>query len=353
MLQSVLMAGGIDPEYVGTCEVARQGWVPAYPDQAESPGDMRRRIAELLLLTQFNAAIGTLLDPNQVCAVACSWLKEVVKWEVFAVSCAEGEAKQFRYHVMGVDVSVSKICPEFATGAGPPTANAEGRSSDWSGSCGDVISIIFPDGSGMLAVSRQSVLESQFSDEFLSGIAGSIARSLSNARECARLKTLSMRDHLTGLYNRRVFEAMLEVEARKRTTKPFSLMLIDLDNLKFINDNYGHGTGDDVLISVAKMLLLNFRKADVPARYGGDEFAVLLPEASLDSALRVAERFRQGVATCKVVFGADIHVPTVSIGIVAVSDRENRAIATMVEEADQALYRAKTSGRDRVCTALV
>jgi two-component system, cell cycle response regulator len=351
MLQSVLMSGGLDSECVGTGEVPRLGWVPGFPGQAESPGAMKRRITELLLLSQFNSVIGALLDPNQVCAAACSWLKEVVRWEVFTVSLAEGEIPQFHYHVLGVDVSVSKICPDLTAGVGAATANCEGGPSDWSESGEDVISIVFPNGSGKLAVSRKSVLESQFSDEFLAGIADSIARALSNARECARLKTLSMRDHLTGLYNRRVFEAMLEVEARKRTRNPFSLLLIDLDNLQSINDSHGHGTGDDVLISVAKMLLLNFRKADVPARYGGDEFAVLLPEASLDSARRGAERFRQSVTTCQFDLGSSQIVPTVSVGVAAVSDRQNLQVSHMVEEADQALYRAKTTGRNRVCAA--
>lgn len=195
--------------------------------------------------------------------------------------------------------------------------------------------------------------ESQYSDELLAGIAESLSRALFNAREYSRLKTLSMRDHLTGLYNRRVFEAMLEVEARKRSSKPFSLLLIDLDNFKTINDSHGHGAGDEVLLHVAEMLRLNFRKSDVPARYGGDEFAVLLPETSLESAQRVAERFRTSVASHPPALGARNILPTVSVGIAVVANRANLEIAHMVKEADRALYRAKAPGKNRVCATLV
>jgi diguanylate cyclase (GGDEF)-like protein len=314
---------------------------------------MQRRIDELSLLAEFNAAIGTLLDPDQVCATACSWLEEVVRWEVLAVSCAERESQQYRYQVLYLDDHLSEICPELAEGVSPATVRTEKRKIAWSDSGNNVISVCFPDRSGILALSRKSVQESQFSDELVTGIADSLSRSLSNARECARLKTLSMRDHLTGLYNRRVFEAMLEVEARKRTAKPFSLMLIDLDNFKAINDTYGHGAGDEVLVNVADLLRQNFRKADVPARYGGDEFCVLLPETSLDAALRVAERFRGSVAASPPVFENREILPTVSVGIAVVSNRASIEVADVVEEADRALYRAKAPGKNRVCAALV
>jgi len=355
MLRSVTLPRGLNPVSAGRREafVPRHGVIPVLSEQAESQGDMQRRIQELLLLAEFNAAIGTLHDPNQVCTAACSWLEEVLRWEVLSISCTEGDAGQFRYQVLYLDDHLSKICPDLAVGVNPSTSRSGKRDMGWSEFGHNVISVCFPDRSGVIAVSRKSVQESQFSDELLAGIAETLSRCLSNAREYSRLKTLSMHDHLTGLYNRRVFEAMLEVEARKRTSKPFSLLLIDLDNFKTINDTYGHGTGDEVLVYVAEMLRLNFRKSDIPARYGGDEFGVLLPETSLDSAQRIAERFRGNVSGRRSLFGARNIVPTVSVGIAVVSDRANLEVAQMVEEADRALYRAKAPGKNRVCTALV
>jgi len=352
MPQSVPRSRGLKRVASGRWEAlsSRQGWVPLLP---ESPVGMQRRIEELLLLAEFNAAIGVMHDPKQLCGTARTWLEEVLRWEVLSISCTEGETGEYRYNVLYLDEHLSEICPDLAEGVNADAIRSEGRTNGWSEFGNNVISVCFPDRSGVLAISRKSVAESQFSDELLAGIADSLSRSLSNAREFSRLKTLSMRDHLTGLYNRRVFEAMLEVEARKRTTKPFSLMLIDLDNFKTINDTYGHGMGDEVLVYVAEMLRLNFRKSDIPARYGGDEFAVLLPESSLESAERVAERFRGSVAARPSAFEDKKILPTVSVGIAAVSDRCNLEVARMVEEADRALYRAKSPGKNRVCTTLV
>lgn len=314
---------------------------------------MQRRIEELLLLAEFNAAIGTIQDPNQVCAVASSWMEQSLNWDVLSISCTEGSAGDIRYNVLFLDEHLSEICPDLAEGVNSATIRTRKRRTAWNEFGNNVLSVCFPDRSGVLAVSRRSVQESQYSDELLAGIAESLSRALFNAREYSRLKTLSMRDHLTGLYNRRVFEAMLEVEARKRSSKPFSLLLIDLDNFKTINDSHGHGAGDEVLLHVAEMLRLNFRKSDVPARYGGDEFAVLLPETSLESAQRVAERFRTSVASHPPALGARNILPTVSVGIAVVANRANLEIAHMVKEADRALYRAKAPGKNRVCATLV
>jgi two-component system, cell cycle response regulator len=356
MLQPVPLIGGLDPRNAGRLEslMPRNGRAPILSDQVQSHGEMKRRIEELSLLAEFNAAVGTLLDPNQVCAAACSWIEDVVKWEVLAISCTEGEAQDFRYHVLYLDDHLSEICPEFTAGVSAATVIRTGKKKiNWSESSNNVLSVSFPDKSGVLAVSTSSVQESQFSDHLLAGIADILSRSLSNAREYARLKTLSMRDHLTGLYNRRVFEAMLEVEGRKRTSKPFSLMLVDLDNFKTINDTYGHAAGDEVLVYVAELLRLNFRKADIPARYGGDEFAVLLPDTSLDPAERIADRFRCSVQARPLYLGDREIQPTVSIGIAVVTERVNLKLADMVDEADRALYRAKAPGKNRVCAAVM
>ena len=345
MQQSHMTAGTctVNPARMTHTPSARQQRAATLSRGDESPAAMGRRVAELLLVAEFNAAIGAILDPHQVCEAACSWLAEVVGWRVLSVSRPGDSA--------GAEGGIHRASKNRKGGAAVPVfvaAELNGLSA-----VDDVYSIRFSDGAGTIALCRQSVMESQYSDEFEQGIAGNLARALANARECDRLKTLSMRDHLTGLYNRRVFEAMLEVETRKRTSKPFSLLLIDLDNFKLVNDTYGHGTGDQVLIAIAKMLRLSFRKSDVVSRYGGEEFAVLLPETSPDSAWLVAERFRENVAALSLGSRTEKIMSTVSVGIASIAYRFGIEVADVIEEADRALYQAKANGKNRVCASLL
>jgi len=305
----------------------------------ESAAALERRVAELLLVAEFTAVVGSILDPHKVCEAAGTWLREAVGWQLLSV-CCNGEA-----------VGAGRGSKNRRSVAAVPLYVAPGVNG--LSEAGDVYPVPFPDGSGTISLCRQAVRESQYSDEFREGIVRSLARALANARECDRLKTLSMRDHLTGLYNRRVFEAMLEVETRKRTAKPFSLLLIDLDNFKLVNDTYGHGTGDQVLVAIARMLRLSFRKSDIVSRYGGEEFAVLLPETAPDSARQVAERFRENVASLSLGAGPDKIRPTVSVGIASIAYRFGIEVADVMEEADRALYRAKAAGKDRVCASLL
>lgn len=340
MLQSVTGREGCKGKparMAGAC-LARQA------EAAVSAGDessalLERRVAELLLVAEFSAVVGSILDPHKVCEAAGAWLDEAIGWRLLSV-CGNGEA-----------VGAGRVSKNRQSAVTPPvyvSTELNGLSE-----ADDVYPVRFSDGSGTMSLCRRGVLESQYSDEFRDGIARSLARALANARECDRLKTLSMRDHLTGLYNRRVFEAMLEVETRKRSSKPFSLLLIDLDNFKLVNDTYGHGTGDQVLVAIARMLRLSFRKSDVVSRYGGEEFAVLLPETAPDSARQVAERFRENVASLSLGAGPEKIRPTVSVGIASIAYRFGIEVADVIEEADRALYRAKAAGKDQVCASLL
>lgn len=350
MLQTHMMAGTctVKPARISPTPFTRQGRETEFTPGDGAPAAMGRRIEELLLVAEFGAAVGTLLDPHQVCAAAGEWLCSAIGWQLLSVSCHGDAAGAVRHGDGTRNRRESKKCQQSAAAPVYVAKTLNGLSD-----ASDVYTIPFPDGSGTLSLSRKSMVESQYSDEFVLGIVENLARSLVNARECDRLKTLSMRDHLTGLYNRRVFEAMLEVETRKRTSKPFSLLLIDLDNFKFINDTYGHGTGDQVLVAVAKMLRLSFRKSDVVSRYGGEEFAVLLPETAPDSAWLVAERFRENVASLSIGSRAENIMPTVSVGIATVTYRFGIEVADVIEEADRVLYQAKVNGKNRACASLL
>jgi diguanylate cyclase (GGDEF)-like protein len=158
-------------------------------------------------------------------------------------------------------------------------------------------------------------------------------------------------DAKTGLLNAREFEAALqhELERAQRSVSPLSLLMLDLDFLRDINNTYGHLAGDAVLRAIADTLRAELRHGDVAARFGGEEFSVLLPGGEHDAALQVADRIRAAVAA-RVVEDDTTPVPlraTVSIGV-ATYPWHGRTPKELVHEADVALYRAKEGGRNRV-----
>ena len=157
------------------------------------------------------------------------------------------------------------------------------------------------------------------------------------------LEQLANTDMLTSLPNRRFFfeQLSLELKRSKRTGQKLSLMLLDLDHFKRVNDTYGHPVGDEVLKRVSRELRINARELDVPGRLGGEEFGFILPETSLKGALRFAERIRDIIEHCH--SGEEIPI-TVSIGVSELGEDAS----LLFEETDKALYKAKENGRNRV-----
>ena len=191
-----------------------------------------------------------------------------------------------------------------------------------------------------------------------------LLRIITNALEKAGLKRemriaqeklaeMSVRDELTGMYNRRYFQEALEreISGAKRYGHGLTLCMIDVDNFKRVNDNRGHLTGDRVLREFARLLDESIRKYDVGCRYGGDEFVVILPDTPLDKALCLCERFRDRVKNHW--FGGEdlpFHM-TASIGVAARPAGNGLSGKQLVDLADKALYQAKNQGRDRVVAA--
>jgi diguanylate cyclase (GGDEF)-like protein len=161
---------------------------------------------------------------------------------------------------------------------------------------------------------------------------------------------LSILDHLTGLHNRRFFDDSLQREfsRARRYRRALSLLMLDLDWFKRVNDEHGHPAGDFVLHGVASVLKDSLRRDETVARYGGEEFALILPETELRAAASVAEAVRASVAAESFVHhGATIAV-TVSVGVATLS-RKARSASELLWQADQKLYEAKRGGRNRVC----
>ena len=160
---------------------------------------------------------------------------------------------------------------------------------------------------------------------------------------------LSETDDLTGLFNRRAFSvATARVFGQAvRYNRPLSILMIDADGLKPVNDKYGHGAGDDLLRMLARAIQHELRTTDILARHGGDEFVALLPETAPNSAREVAERVRRAVENARTNIGSEMIKTTVSIGIANYPD-DGRVLDTVLSNADSALYRAKAGGRNTV-----
>ncbi len=183
----------------------------------------------------------------------------------------------------------------------------------------------------------------------LVSFADTVAAAIKNAQLHAEVQQVALTDLLTGLYNRRAFEEIGQREIHRsiRTSAPLSLLLIDLDYLKQVNDEFGHSTGDRLICMTADCCRSVFRQIDLITRYGGDEFAILLPDTPLDHAREAAERFRRTLRIDPLkIKDREIHL-SASIGVACFS-RDIQTIQQLFELADKALYQAKNSGRDTI-----
>lgn len=186
--------------------------------------------------------------------------------------------------------------------------------------------------------------------EILFNLALHAATALENAHYVRRIETLAITDGLTGLFNHREFQKRLEdeIQRARRYHRPLSLLIIDIDRFKSINDIYGHPFGDAVLKKIGELILSEIRDIDFAARYGGEEFAVIVPETSVEKALVVAERICSRISKEAFKTGDDIQTAvTISVGVADLADGNDRA--ALLACADQALYAAKAAGRNRVC----
>ncbi len=186
----------------------------------------------------------------------------------------------------------------------------------------------------------------------LSLLANQAAIAIMKTQLLEETRRLAITDSLTGLFNHRYFQDCLtrEVERCKRYYHEMSLLLLDIDYFKVFNDTYGHLRGDEILKELAGVLKKMVRSTDILARYGGEEFVIILPETTKDTARRIAEKIRMVIKKHK--FKGEKILPeknlTVSVGVASYpSDAE--APRYLVEKADKALYKAKNSGRNRVC----
>jgi len=169
-----------------------------------------------------------------------------------------------------------------------------------------------------------------------------------------RLRRAAITDGLTGLFNHDHLNFVIERELKRsrRYGGRLSLIMIDLDFFKAVNDTYGHLVGNDTLVEVARILRESVRDVDTVGRFGGEEFVIVAPEASLDDAVAISERVRHNISETLHVEALRQHRITASFGVASADDVRARSAADLVDLADRALYKAKSTGRNQVLTAL-
>ena len=208
-----------------------------------------------------------------------------------------------------------------------------------------------PEYLGAISIARSGNAFSREEEELLEYLAGQAVVSIENASLHETVERQAITDELTGLANLRAFTSILdrELERSRRFETPLGLVMIDVDDFKQVNDTYGHQQGDEVLAQVAGVLRDLSRDLDAPARYGGEELAVVLPQTDADGAALLAERMREAVEALQIprVRGRGTLSVTASFGVASVpaaaADRGG-----LIAAADAALYEAKRAGKNRV-----
>jgi len=309
-------------------------WEFGEPGVAEQ-GDLQQ-LNEARFLAGFCCAVFGERDPRQVCATAASWLHRYFGFREASFSLEGAGADCLSFPATAGQEGYPSLQPgvqRFFTM--PETPQHEGLD----------ITVRFPAGQGSLML-REAQPSPTASAGFLDGIAECLGAALDKASEYQQLQELSLRDGLTGLLNRRAFEELLAIEEERRDDRPYSVVMIDIDNFKRLNDGYGHLAGDRVIAAVAGVIRDALRGADLATRYGGEEFSVLLPGTAAHDALGVAERIRCRIEELDLEFAATRLKVTASLGVAGRSLREEYDLKELVALADQALYRAKRSGKN-------
>lgn len=209
---------------------------------------------------------------------------------------------------------------------------------------------------GVINISDKTIVgqENVFTEEdlrFISIISNYAAIAIENALLYGEVKNLAITDGLTTLYNHRYFQTQLnaEIDRVRRYPHPLALIMIDIDSFKEFNDTYGHPLGDFVLSKIAKEIKRNIRKVDIACRYGGEEFAIILPETGIKEAALVAEKIRKSTEDLKFETGRGNKKEKMTISGGIAQLKPNMTKEDLVKHADVALYRSKHEGKNKIC----
>lgn len=328
----------------------------------------RRRAEEAETLRQAASAVSSSLELNEVFDHILEQLERVVPFDSAAIFLVEGDmlhmvdGKGFplRAAQIGQAFPISKdVLFQEMIATGRPIiledAMKDGRFNAWGGvqkvhGWAGTPLIVHGEVIGCLTLdSEKHAAYTPADADLIIAFAGEVALAIEKARLFKQVQRLAITDPLTGLHNRRYFFeiAQREVHRARRIENPLTLIMMDIDYFKKVNDTFGHQTGDRVLVELARRLTEHVRMVDVVARYGGEEFLVLLPDTDLEEAMPVAERLHQ--CLMEMVVKADKGEVRISVSLgLAQMDEGCTDIETLVQHADQALYDSKNQGRGRI-----
>jgi len=309
---------------------------------------LTQRLKEARFTVGFCRAVYAHLDPAEVCSTAAAWLNDYFPYRLALFSFAlQSELASVAFVPTRTEGGASELQRLVldALHAGSAERCVSRHST---GVMGAEVNLTLPEGLGELRFYQVEGESQRISRSFLAGIAECMAGALGKARDHSRVRELTLRDGMTGLFNRRAFEELLTVEGERRGGGPLSLLMIDIDNFKSINDRFGHPAGDEVIVAVGKAIGEECRGGDLAARYGGEEFAVLLPGACEASATGVAERIRGRIASIGFNFLLEDCSVTGSFGVACRREPQGAGVQDLIRQADRALYAAKRSGKNRV-----
>ena len=336
----------------------------------ELKAELETRVAELQILYDLARTIAASLDLNEVLQRVASLLPQKLQVPKFSLMLlnADGKLEVLKAH----PPNVGSEGLTFAIGEGVCGKAAELRRSWYVADLekdelfrvrgdarvkerGCLLSVPMVRGEELLGVLNfERPRKADFGPEeleFFAAVADQVGLAVQNARLHEQTVALSITDALTGVPNRRYLFQQLEAEIARaaRFDTPLTMLMIDIDHFKQLNDSAGHSAGDDVLRRVCQLLKHNLRKVDTLARYGGEEFVVLLPQVSRQESLEVAEKLRKSIAEGNLEHGKSQPAGrvTISIGVASIPlDATDQA--KLVDCADSALYASKRGGRDKV-----
>lgn len=316
---------------------------------------MRRNLKEVSFMADFFRSITASLNTDDVLEMAARKIYEYFRYNLMVVTLRAGSEERIKaFTPRNLEDAPDDLSVILRSYVGLRPHDVKGFRSlgldgpEGSLAFGNTNYLELPMNLGSVTIYSEFNFVNHFSDDMLQGLMECFGTALRNSLEYGKVKELSMRDGLTGLFNRRVLEEMLEMEGCKRKVAPLSLLVIDLDNFKMINDTYGHPAGDLVLQTVARVLRESTRGSDLVVRSGGEEFSALLSMVAPLGALEIGERIRENIAKTLVTYnGRQIKVTT-SIGVAHRSSENVCTMKELVERADQALYEAKRLGRNMV-----
>ena len=303
---------------------------------------IHKELEEVRFISSFMAAIGTSLELDEICSIAARALYEYSPFYRMVFKIAgdvEGRTVTFAPLVQrGSNAAKSKVTVGKATAA----------TDEHDGSLASA-HLTLLDNLGSITVYFKTEQHQTLSESLMVNVASSFSQAIRNAHTHSSMKDLAMRDGLTSLYNRRIFDKVLAEKTTGQDSRPVSLLILDLDNFKRVNDTFGHDAGDQVLQTCARILKESCRGHDLVARFGGEEFAIILSQTKATTAHAIAQRIRHRVAKTVFIFDdRQLHV-TASIGLATCQGENGLFTANLVKQADKALYQAKRSGRNRVC----